>query len=719
MKRGPARQFDGTESEWKYRGRTESEDTEPQPLSAPSGLAAQKNEGFQRFYRAVVSPTHVRVTAGGRIVPNNRAPPSPTSKWSTGKTNFDGNRVHQRGHSEQSACSLPQGPFGTYPAMYPGFIPGINPAMAPGTHHYPMIPWHLGMNLGGGFGIPIASANKPSPSKPTFNKPKDSPRNDKHSESGVPDKASFPYAPVSDQFDHNRSAVYNGQWMIPPGGQLYPVAMATPHGFPGAPFAIPMMASRGMATNHAARSATGAHNQPAENDILGSTAKAVPGYAPPSKPPISSIRPSEITKRHLDILRARLKYLEDQLSYNKHQIDEKAVENDAQMVHQYIDQFEKNFDAQVSIEESQYQKHSQNKDLGEATPSNGGVVSKPSASSEARSHSGNHASSNSDQVSHSRLAGHKTDREKSGSRFNPGINSTKSVSAFVGWKEPSNSADTSDELNGKSTLPVGAAMAAPFQPRTGASSVTDRRPQPSQDQGTSNSGAAAGPAFASHGNQGTPYLVGYLPYGIRPDLAKDTDYSYTRPLTEDELRARHMYWGKAPRHLQKGLPKFDGKDFFPPSPVKDRSSDETSSMACSTGGVPPFIGADVECGLSTVNSSIDPFQGLSQPGQILTRNGPGHSTQSESLPRWEQGSTENLTATTNHSIPYAMRVGRSLDELNGGSQETAPTSSGSTKDKSSSDEADDDRELIFTGRKTMAKPVYVWNTLATITFQIC
>src|SRR5690606_34520346 len=55
--------------EWKYRGRDGTGATTAEPIPAPTGAPAQRDEGFQRFYKAVVSPTHVRVTAGGRIVP--------------------------------------------------------------------------------------------------------------------------------------------------------------------------------------------------------------------------------------------------------------------------------------------------------------------------------------------------------------------------------------------------------------------------------------------------------------------------------------------------------------------------------------------------------------------------------------------------------------------------------------------------------------------------
>ncbi|KAL6855058.1 hypothetical protein ACO1O0_006196 [Amphichorda felina] len=348
------------------------------------------------------------------------------------------------------------------------------------------------------------------------------------------------------------------------------------------------------------------HNQSAENDNPHSAGRVNSEYAPPSNPHVSSIRPSDITKRQLEILRVRLKYLEDQLSYNKHQIDERTVENDAQITRQHIGQFEKNLEIQLSIEESQYPKSDQQSDLGEAAPSNDGMILKPSASGEVKANSSSNDSSNGGQP-RSRSRAQNTGKDKTSSRLNVGINSTKSASAFAGWKAPRNSPAVSDQLN-------------------------------------------------------------------------------------------------------KGLPKFNGKDFFPPSPDKHRSSDETSSAAFSVGEM-PLVGAGTECGASAMNSGIDPFQGLGQSGQILTRDGPGHSTQSESLPRRGQDSTENLTATTSRTAPYGMRVGRSLDDQNRDSQETAPTSSASLKDKSSSDEAEDDRELIFTGRRTMAKPVKVRNEI--------
>lgn len=87
-------------------------------------------------------------------------------------------------------------------------------------------------------------------------------------------------------------------------------------------------------------------------------------------------------------------------------------------------------------------------------------------------------------------------------------------------------------------------------------------------------------------SQAGPYLVGTLPHGINPITARWEDFLYSRPLTEEELRARYLYFGKAPRSVQSGLPKFDGKDFYPPSPIKDFAQLAPSMTSSQTAPLP-------------------------------------------------------------------------------------------------------------------------------------
>src|SRR5687768_6896196 len=134
-------------------------------------------------------------------------------------------------------------------------------------------------------------------------------------------------------------------------------------------------------------------------------------------------------------------------------------------------------------------------------------------------------------------------------------------------------------------------------------------------------------------------------------MARDTDYAYTRSLTEDELRARHMYWGKTPRHLQKGLPKFDGKDFYPPSPTKGRSADRSTSSTSSNRRL-PVGNAPLDYGLSSVKVEADLFRSLEHAAPRATRGPLGIPTQSEAIARSSRG-----TDDTSASVAGYQRAG--------------------------------------------------------------
>ena len=83
---------------------------------------------------------------------------------------------------------------------------------------------------------------------------------------------------------------------------------------------------------------------------------------PPSNPPISSIRPSEISRKQIETLRSNLKYHEDQLQYNKHQIDEREMEKTIRMLTQEIQRFEGVHQMQLANEEKNYPKREKSND---------------------------------------------------------------------------------------------------------------------------------------------------------------------------------------------------------------------------------------------------------------------------------------------------------------------------------------------------------------------
>ncbi|KAF5870549.1 uncharacterized protein Bfra_009937 [Botrytis fragariae] len=132
-----------SQGSWCLRQNTNSEsrrtfDNQIQPHSAPTSVALHQAENFRRFYRAVVSPTHVRVTAGGRIVPNTRAmaPPlfEPIGNKHISESPQQINETEQIDHSRAAsniagnaqASLVPigaQGPSAFHPVFPGSFLP--------------------------------------------------------------------------------------------------------------------------------------------------------------------------------------------------------------------------------------------------------------------------------------------------------------------------------------------------------------------------------------------------------------------------------------------------------------------------------------------------------------------------------------------------------------------------------------------------------------------
>ncbi|OAQ99595.1 hypothetical protein LLEC1_03478 [Akanthomyces lecanii] len=654
-------QLDGTDSEWRYRGRTENECGEPQPISAPPGLVAQKDEGFQRFYKAVVSPSHVRVTAGGRIVPNTRASSSPTGKWSKEKSSSGSlfpSRPLERDSADAAVTNGTQYTYGTFPPIYPGYAPAMHGSA------YPMFPWQI-YNT---FCLP-----QPMP-QTAFPKASDK-DNSRNQQDGVDDRQEGT-DPSTHQnatpMDSNRPFYFNNQWSMPHNPSLFAYGMPAFSGFPHPSMVGPVTAPTALQSTHSASVSTSAPTPapafaPVKVDKP-SVENAKPSPAAAASPttqttgslpnhPISSIRPSEITKKQIDVLRGSLKWLEDQLLYNKHQIDEKWMEYQAHMVRQQVEQFEKNLENQKRFEECHYPKTKENSSASSVS------IMLPHASADEPStrpppNSLQEGMTNSVQ---------KPCREKDREYFQTqqGINSTKSVNLFA----PKRLGSTADPTKKASTLPVHAALAPPFQP---------------QNEGPSHS------AFFPSRKPEIPYLIGMTPTGGNSDKAREAGYQYVRDLTDDELRARHMYWGKAPHHLQRGLPKFDGKDFYPPSPTKNRSSESNDSLM------------DVQSesgGPRSANESVyDPFRSLGRPKQRVARGALGQTTQSEALAR----NSSCGSSVVERGASCTGKIGRQDEDARKIVDSTANNVTESPRFNSESEEGEDSRSILFKGRKPAA-----------------
>ncbi|KAK4224956.1 hypothetical protein QBC38DRAFT_531918, partial [Podospora fimiseda] len=669
--------------EWKYRGRSDSEAAVPEPIPAPVGLSAQKNEGFQRFYKAVVSPTHVRVTAGGRIVPNTRGPPSPTTKRTTDSPGFEGQGLGDK--SIPAKASLSQIGVGQPIPMMPQFLPGYPPGFQPMQTPVSFMPMAIGPQMPPGFSLPQQASN-PAQAMPTFptdgtlkdmhnTKPGDA-TDDNHAPDGKQEKLKIS---PPEFFDYTKPYYYNGQIIYPlsavqpaignsfgthMANPMMPIPMFGPIGVPPQipgqmMHSLPNGISNGMAMTPFGNQR---HSAPAIPTAVAPSIPANASFSAPTAPPPSSIKLSEITKKQIAQFKSSLRYHEDQLLYNRHQIDEKYVEHQIQGFKEHIAKFEAMLKSQLEYEESQRRvAMSQNQDeekssqtasmpsqtlsIPSQTPSM--LSQTPSMPSQAPSMP-SQTSSMQTQASAATGQNSQADAEKSegvtrrrvGRAPRPiqktwGGNAMESALAPIFEPHDQPVIPTKSYMDGvreaMATLPSQRLAA---QERQQQQQMTRSFIAP-YSQGTA-VGALGNPGrstqsrvssqmtTSSRASFGVPYLLGSLPRGCNPRDATDSDYMYSRPLTDAEQRARFLYWGRAPKSATRGLPKFDGKHFYPASPVKDESDSpvpETVSHRV------PNARADAEKEFRQTKSDVDPFRPMTPVYNTDSKATAGHASE--------------------------------------------------------------------------------------------
>jgi hypothetical protein len=563
--------------EWKYRGRGDMEVDAHEPLPAPTGLSAQRDEGFQRFYKAVVSPTHVRVTAGGRIVPNTRGPPSPSSKKTSDSPIIDNQRASESsvGKPVPAPIAIPQ-PVPILPQFLPGFPSGFQPLQTPVS----FVP----MALPPGFPL-TPTVVSPTAMAPLIPAPMN---NTKTADDNNQPKAK-PVVPEG--FYYNGQVVYPmGAFPAPVANSMVPVQMVgIPHG------GIAPQVPRQYVQSQPPRSSTmdsGLSQVSATESLSG--IPSIPNIVPAnanfngnSAPPITSIKPSDITKKQIATFKQNLKWHEDQLQYNRHQIDEKDMEKRIQIIKGHIQRFEATLQTQLEYEAA-YAKAMKEKEMAKAaqTANKDDQVNPSTGSMKSDDASNQNAGNSTNQVGKPVLRG---SGESAGS--NPtGLSKMASLPSDAalapvfqprGYASTWTSAKYAKELKAygeaekrllameSKSMEQMRTVSQPFTAPTGPAGKTERKSNASDSSSRSGS--------SKQHNYGVPYLLGTLPKGTNPRTATSQDYVYKRPLTEEELRARFLYWGKAPKQALKGLPKFDGKHFYPPSPVKEPSTEASQN----------------------------------------------------------------------------------------------------------------------------------------------
>ncbi|KAI0859326.1 hypothetical protein F4860DRAFT_483150 [Xylaria cubensis] len=615
----------GSNTQWKYRGRTGSEINSSDPLSAPTGLDKQSSEGFQRFFKAVVSPTHVRVTAGGRIVPNTRNSVSPTTKWDKERLPLDAHnsveptketRVEPVFASANNQVPPPMvAPIYQQPVIYQQMgmpIPLYHPMQTPIQHGfaYPYGFAPLAAPVSNTQYLPLSEGEQRTQVAGSVGK-QDGENDNK------PRRAPVKLSPP-EQFDQNRPFYANGQLVFPPAGLgpgPMPPMVSNNHFF--APGVMPAAAHtdpRMVAVNHPSSNmpiVTGSNGpppQPYSGDRSSAPQPILTQAGPPSGtvPPLSSIRPSEITRKQLENLRNSLKYYVGQLQFNRHQIDEPWVFAQAQKLRDGIKQFEHNYQMQIRFEMEHYPNM-------EPTPSHISELAMrcntpsrpPSIRHTPASGSSHHGSIRSigpassskhsqlQQVGTGNRGSSKPNRAAVGINSNRTDNSTAHIDALE--------AAVIQKLSGPNATPEQKAMleaiTRPLNPKYDTKALTaqqfssdnssskdssiqpaligeNKQMQQRRDGHIMQPGAAylANPnppyiARANGNGVAIPYLVGNYPPGADPWTYQGHEFVYARELTEAEKQARNTYWGKLPSKGT-GLPKFDGKDFYPASPQK-------------------------------------------------------------------------------------------------------------------------------------------------------
>ena len=603
------------DGDWVYRGRSDSDTGSVEPISAPGSKVTQANEGFKRFYKAVVSPSHVRVTAGGRIVPNTRGPPSPTAKRSKESGLNENQGLSDK--TVQPKTSMGQMPFTQpFPVIAP-YFPGCPPGFQAVPAGMPFMPMPYGQLPPGFQFMPHQAFNSAGMAHMSQNNM----GNNKEANGTQPaipgDKTDKVKITPPEFFDPSKPFMFNGQYFMPtpPGNSAnqmaVPSMVGVPSGvtgmtghlmqqFPGRPGGA--MGAFSM-SNQGVQGSTGVPG-------MNNQGFSVANYKPPPIPPvISSIKPSDITKKQIAGFKQSLKYHEDQLQYNRHQIDEKEMEQAIQNYRGLIQRFEVKLKTELEYEQSMLGQSDlkDNGTTGSQTPKASKVDSKPAPAEN------NNFSQPMSSLTDSQLNSKFNNPAPSESSDDDDARSDRTYSKQleVIRKKFEDQSMTFEEYQKLTAgLPPAAAAAPDFYPHRirsmsdleRARMESDRRlcgipvedpiPPPPIDYvegsqshflgipGRENVSRSANKSSTAGSNYGVPYLLGALPKHIDPRSATSEDYVYSRPLTQDEMRARWLYQTDAPKDISKGLPRYDGKHFYPAaaSSVAESTVPDSSQM---------------------------------------------------------------------------------------------------------------------------------------------
>lgn len=291
---------------------------------------------------------------------------SPTTKRSKDDVTADGGGVPDRGiHGKPSIGHVGMTPsVPMVPQLIPGFPPGLQAMQTPVS----FLPIPFGAPIGPGY--PFGQPAIPAPTmgqhsvmdntlKDTHNTKPAEPRTD--NSPALNNQDSVKITPP-EFFDFSKPFFYNGQGFFPvPAAPAFSTGMAgpaltvpmvniTPNTVPQAPGHRLQPLSSGAAASMPPPPPVGPVRNPDAPPVMNPIIPANANIQPQLGPPISSIKPSEITKKQISSFKQSLKYHEDQLQYNRHQIDEKDMESRIQTLRSHIQRFESTLKMQLNYE---------------------------------------------------------------------------------------------------------------------------------------------------------------------------------------------------------------------------------------------------------------------------------------------------------------------------------------------------------------------------------
>lgn len=645
--RGHQTRKDVRETQWQLR-RRDTSNRSSQPRDAPADALAQKDDNFKAFYQAVRSPTHVRVTAGGRIVPNTRSHPPPLLKWN--QEPRGGLSPDNDDYDQDGGVHLPQSELRPHGGFHTGGSPFV------GRHAMAQTPATTYDGVTENTPIQSATDAAQANSQPT---------------------ASLQAIQISapENFDTSRPFWFHDRWIIPgePAqhtlpGLMHPMYGYMPGLFPGQhgmfyPPSNNAMAGVGGPAGmhppgppiHYVSPYPGMMPPPLGNIANGApAAQPMPAFFGHLGPQFMPLM--EDPKLRLARCREDLRKIDNDLENNVHQIDKPSKLMQRSMCMAEIQRLEAllGHDATAqslrapSSSKPPVRKSSSSVLMSDTTDS---TVKRPAVADS--SSSTTDPAANADRVPRSmnqsieqiakdvpleqqqREPETTNVPEKSRSRarlaaaaatavfqpraqqqpnlqpppiaeFNspPPVVRTKAeaearalslenemlANAHSDWNLPPQMVNSRISLGPpvpyshvapryRQNPPV-AKNAPMVMPKT-YQNMTGAYYMPAQGVGQNHRRAM----LPSQQITGAPYLRGihHLPSG---------EFTYERQLTNDELMARCAYWGNASLEIQRGHIKFDGKDFFPPSPAKVSSKQPNQLREGPRQSVDPFRDVD-------------------------------------------------------------------------------------------------------------------------------